>query len=107
MNKGKILNFILARYEYEDTLDDELLESIRETIEEMQIAQCMFNYVNDPKLIEAAIYREDAAKKKFEYLCLFLFVYTLPYNRLFHLSLLSYRLLSPVTQAYLVLYKLS
>ena len=28
----------------------------------------MFNYVNDPKLIEAAIYREDAAKKKFEYL---------------------------------------
>ena len=62
------LNFILARYEYEDTLDDELLESIRETIEEMQIAQCMFNYVNDPKLIEAAIYREDAAKKKFEYL---------------------------------------
>lgn len=63
MNKGKILNFILARYEYEDTLDDELLESIRETIEEMQIAQCMFNYVNDPKLIEAAIYREDAARK--------------------------------------------
>ena len=62
------LNFILSRYEYEDTLDDELLESIRETIEEMQIAQCMFNYVNDPKLIEAAIYREDAAKKKFEYL---------------------------------------
>ena len=68
MNKGKILNFILSRYEYEDTLDDELLESIRETIEEMQIAQCMFNYVNDPKLIEAAIYREDAAKKIFEYL---------------------------------------
>lgn len=34
----------------------------------MQIAQCMFNYVSDPKLIEAAIYREDAAKKKFEYL---------------------------------------
>ena len=56
MNKGKILNFILSRYEYEDTLDDELL------------AQCMFNYVSDPKLIEAAIYREDAAKKKFEYL---------------------------------------
>ena len=68
MNKGKILNFILSRYEYEDTLDDKLLESIRETIEEMQIAQCMFNYVSDPKLIEAAIYREDAAKKKFEYL---------------------------------------
>ena len=36
MNKGKILNFILSRYEYEDTLDDELLESIRETIEEMR-----------------------------------------------------------------------
>ena len=34
----------------------------------MQIAQCMFNYVTDTKLIEAAIYTEDAAKKKFEYL---------------------------------------
>ncbi|MCQ2969153.1 MAG: YaaL family protein [Clostridium sp.] len=68
MNKGKILNFILARYEYEDTLDDNLLECIRQTIEEIEVAECMFNYASDPKLIEAAIYREDAAKKRFEYL---------------------------------------
>ena len=35
---------------------------------EIEAAQSMFDYVSDPKLIEAAIYREDAAKKKFEYL---------------------------------------
>lgn len=68
MNKGKILNFILKKYENESTFDDELLRCIREAIEEMEIAQCMFNYVSDPKLVEAAIYREEAAKKKFEYL---------------------------------------
>ena len=28
----------------------------------------MFNSVNDPKLIEAAIYREEAAKKKVDYI---------------------------------------
>ena len=34
----------------------------------MEAAESMFNSVNDPKLIEAAIYREEAAKKKFDYL---------------------------------------
>lgn len=68
MNKGKILNFILSRYEYENTLEKALLQSMKEAIAELEEAECMFNYVSDPKLIEAAIYREDAAKKKFEYL---------------------------------------
>ena len=34
----------------------------------MQAAEAMFNNVDDPNLIEAAIYREEAAKKKFDYL---------------------------------------
>lgn len=68
MNKKKILDLVLARYKYEDTLDDEILKSIREAVLELEVAQCIFNSVSDPKLIEAAIYREDAAKKKFEYL---------------------------------------
>ena len=34
----------------------------------MEAAESMFNSVNDPKLIEAAIYREEAAKRKFDYL---------------------------------------
>ena len=28
----------------------------------------MFNFVNDPNLIDAAIYREEAAKKKVDYI---------------------------------------
>ena len=35
---------------------------------EMEAAEAMFNNVNDSKLIEAAIYRQEAAKKRFDYL---------------------------------------
>ncbi len=34
----------------------------------MEVAESMFNSVDDPQLIEAAIYREEAAKRKFDYL---------------------------------------
>ena len=70
MNKKTILELILGKYENEDKneIDEELIRCIREAVLEIEAAQSMFNYVSDPKLIEAAIYREDAAKKKFEYL---------------------------------------
>ena len=35
---------------------------------EIESAECMFNSVSDPKLIEAAIYRSEAAKKRYDYL---------------------------------------
>lgn len=68
MDKKAILDFILLRYENDDKVSREILEEIRATVMEMEIAQAMFNSVSDPKLIEAAIYREEAAKRKFEYL---------------------------------------
>ena len=68
MNRKNILNLILGKYENEEKIDEELLRCIREAIIEIEVAQSMFNDVSDPKLVEAAIYREDAAKRKFEYL---------------------------------------
>lgn len=68
MNKKAILDFILLRYENDDKISKEIIEDIKAAIMEMEIAQSMFNSVSDPKLVEVAIYREEAAKRKFEYL---------------------------------------
>ena len=55
-------------YSNDDSISDKVLKEIQESIKEMQVAESMFNSVDDPNLIEAAIYREEAAKKKFDYL---------------------------------------
>lgn len=68
MNKKAILDFILIKYEKEENVDKEILKDIKATVTEIEVAQAMFNSVSDPKLVEAAIYREQAAKQRFDYL---------------------------------------
>lgn len=68
MNIKNILCLILAKYNNDTRISDKVLEEIQESIKEIEAAESMFNNVEDPKLIEAAIYREEAAKKKFDYL---------------------------------------
>lgn len=68
MNIKNVLNFMLVKYETDDKVDDQILKQIEEVILEIKAAECMFNTVNDPKLIEAAIYRGEAAKRKYDYL---------------------------------------
>ena len=68
MNIKNVLSLILVRYDNDDRVSDKVLEEIQASIREMEAAESMFNSVDDPKLIEAAIYREEAAKKKFDYL---------------------------------------
>lgn len=68
MNIKNILSIILVKYNNDDKISDKVLEEIQESIREMEAAESMFNNVDDPKLIEAAIYREEAAKRKFDYL---------------------------------------
>ena len=68
MNIKNVLSLILVKYNNDDRISEKILEEIHESIREMEAAESMFNSVNDPKLIEAAIYREEAAKKKFDYL---------------------------------------
>lgn len=68
MNIKNVLSLILVKYNNDDRISDKVLEEIQESIREMEAAESMFNSVDDPKLIEAAIYREESAKKKFDYL---------------------------------------
>ena len=49
---------------------DKIIELIRLAKVEIDIARENFNYLDDPKLIEMAIYQEQVAKSKFEYLVL-------------------------------------
>ena len=63
MNIKNILSLILAKYNNDTRINDKVLEEIQESIKEIEAAESMFNNVEDPKLIEAAIYREEAAKK--------------------------------------------
>jgi len=68
MNIKNVLGLILVKHSNCDGVSEKVLEEIQESIKEMQAAESMFNSVDDPNLIEAAIYREGAAKKKFDYL---------------------------------------
>lgn len=68
MNIKNVLSLILVKYSNDNTISNKVLEEIQDSIIEMESAESMFNSVNDPKLIEAAIYREEAAKRKFDYL---------------------------------------
>ena len=68
MSIKNILNFILVHYKDDDTIDNKILNEMHEAIIELEVAEAMINSVNDPKLIEAAIYREEAAKKKVDYI---------------------------------------
>lgn len=68
MNIKNVLSFILVKYSNDNKVSDKIIKEVQESIREMEAAESMFNCVDDPKLIEAAIYREEAAKKKFDYL---------------------------------------
>ena len=68
MNIKNVLSLILVKYNNDNIISDKGLGEIQESIREMEAAESMFNSVDDPKLIEAAIYREEAAKRKFDYL---------------------------------------
>ena len=48
--------------------EDEILQSIRLVKIELDLARHTFENLNDPKLIDMAIYQEQAAISKFEYL---------------------------------------
>lgn len=64
MNIKNVLDLILMHYREDDSIDHKILKEMNEAVIELEAAESMFNFVNDPNLIDAAIYREEAAKKK-------------------------------------------
>ena len=68
MDKKNILKFLLIKYRDEHTVDKKIIKELENTIKEIEVAQSMFDTVSDSKLVEVAIYKEDAAKRTYEYL---------------------------------------
>lgn len=67
MSKENVLRYPYSEVDKLD-VNQQIIEQIREAKSEMEAARNLFNSVNDSKLIEIAIYSEDIAKKKFDYL---------------------------------------
>lgn len=67
MNKLNILEYILKSLR-KDIYEDELINEIEYALIEIETARNMFDNVDDSKLIDVAIYSEDAAVKRFEHL---------------------------------------
>lgn len=67
MNKNFIVEFLMGKIDYSKE-DQEIIDGIEEAKQEMNVASCMFENVSDPKLIEVAIYSQEVARKRYEYL---------------------------------------
>lgn len=66
MNKNTILQILFSK---EESLEkDNITEDIQKAIKDIESAQMMFQSVSNPNLIEVAIYTEQAAKKRLDYL---------------------------------------
>jgi hypothetical protein len=67
MNKKNILEYVLNKADVLD-VNQQLIEEMELAKMELDTARSMFNNVNDSSLIEVAIYSEDVAKKRYDYL---------------------------------------
>ncbi len=45
-----------------------LLKAIEQAVEDLKCARCLFENVDDPRLVDFAIFKEEAAKARYGYL---------------------------------------
>lgn len=67
MNKKNIVEYLLYKTDNPEVYA-KLLEDMEIAKMEINVARSMFNNVNDDKLIEVAIYSENVARKRYDYL---------------------------------------
>lgn len=67
MNKRNIVEHLMNRT-YNPNVYSKLMEDMEIAKMEISVARSMFNNVNDDKLIEVAIYSENVARKRYDYL---------------------------------------
>lgn len=67
MNKNFIVDFIMKSIDYSNE-KEEMIKAIEAAKLEMEVANLAFQHVENPKLIEATIYSEQAAIARYEYL---------------------------------------
>lgn len=67
MNKKEIINFVVKKSGYTKE-QKKLLAAINIARQDIKNARQYFEMVNDPRLVDYAIYMEEAAKAKYIYL---------------------------------------
>ena len=67
MNKRNIVEYLMNNTE-DSKMYAKLIEDMEIAKMEINVARSMFNNVNDDKLIEVAIYSENVARKRYDYL---------------------------------------
>ena len=67
MNKKNIVEHLMNKT-YNTNIYSKLMEDMEIAKMEINVARSMFNNVNDDKLIEVAIYSENVARKRYDYL---------------------------------------
>lgn len=73
MDKNNILGIITSKLNRDKMTDEELeneelLKEVEYTLVEIETARNIFNTVEDPNLIDVAIYSEEIAKRRLAYL---------------------------------------
>ena len=67
MNKKSIVEYLMDKTANPNVYA-KLLEDMETAKMEINVARSMFNNVNDDRLIEVAIYSENVARKRYDYL---------------------------------------
>jgi hypothetical protein len=67
MDKIRIANYLMKKSKYTEE-QKHLINSIDKAREDLNSARHYFNAVNEPRLVDYAIYMEEAAKAKYMYL---------------------------------------
>lgn len=67
MNKKFIVEYVMNKI-HDSKEKQDLLDQIEEARMQLHEVREIFDYVSDPKLIEFAIYSEQAARTRYEYL---------------------------------------
>ena len=67
MNKKNIVEYLITKSDESD-MYSKLIEDMETAKMEINAARSMFNNVNDDNLIEVAIYSENVARKRYDYL---------------------------------------
>ncbi|MBL4933713.1 DUF2508 family protein [Clostridium paridis] len=65
MNRKFILESLLKK---KVTNEVSLIKDIEQAVKDIKVAESMFESVSDPKLIEIAIYSEEVARKRLDFL---------------------------------------
>ncbi len=67
MDKQRILRYVQGNIS-ENKQEEQLLMAIADAVQQISNARDFFDNVSEPKLIDYAIYLEEAAKAKYEFL---------------------------------------